>query len=81
MTTHSAKDLPVNKVVALVKKGEVVTCPDCGSQLQTMPKDWVEGTPLGMIKCPVSEDHYALFIENAEAMHKIRDLIRGFGDK
>lgn len=79
--THSAKDLPVNKVVALVKKGEVVTCPKCGSQLQTMPENWVEGAPLGMVKCPVSEGHYAVYIEDAEAMHRIRDLIRDFGRK
>jgi len=37
--------------------------------------------PLGLIKCLISEGHYVVFFEDAEAMHEIRDLIGCFGRK
>lgn len=78
---HSTEQLPVNKVVGLVKSGEAVACPRCGARIQPVPEDWVQGTPLSMIKCPINEDHYAVLIEDADAMHRIRDVIRGFSRK
>lgn len=77
----SADDLPVERVVALVKRGDAVACPRCGVRLQTMPEDWVEGELLGLIKCPTSESHYSIYIEDADAMRRIRDVIRTFRRK
>jgi hypothetical protein len=79
--TYSAKGLSVSEVLALLKRGEEVSCSKCGSRLQTIPEEWAEGTPLRLIKCPISEGHYVVFFEDAEAMHDIRDLIRSFGRK
>jgi len=74
----SADSVSKDEAIHLIEGGAHLSCPICGSPIIAMPENWVVGMPLSMIRCSQSEKHYVIYIENAAAMHEIRDMISGW---
>lgn len=81
MKSISADSVSKDEAIRLVEGGAHLTCPSCGSTIIAMPENRAAGTPLRMIRCSLSEQHYVIFIEDAAAMHEIRDMISGWSRK
>jgi hypothetical protein len=66
------KDMATAEILKLVREGQQLRCPQCGSIVKTIPENWKSGMPFYGIECPNEQRHFMIHCDNESAMKEMR---------